>query len=282
MRSFFDQFPSVGYVCAHRGARSIAPENTHMALDKARQCGADLLEIDVQLSADGELVLFHDRTFERTTDIATLSEFSSRTSWDPTKLTFSELEQLDAGSWFLQADPFGTIASGEVSPNEFSLVKQQKIPLLRDVLNDCRQYNFPVNIEIKDQMGTSADGDIVGKVVDLIKATDTEQLVLVSSFNHDYLRQVKKLNPFLGTAALVENSHPEDLLDYLADLGVAAYHPDQQITDDVLIKQLKDLGIRVNLWTVNDLERAQYFIDAGATFICTDWPQRLVERGHSP
>ncbi len=281
MRSFFDRFPSAGYVCAHRGARSIAPENTHMALDIARQCGADLWEIDVQLSADGELIVFHDGTLERTTDIATHPKFSERHPWKLTEFTYDELKKLDAGSWFLNSDPFGTITSGEVLADDFSLIKRQKIPLLHNVLSECRQYDFPVNIEIKDQTGTPADERIVRQVVHLIEATETVHLVLLSSFNHRYLRQVKQIDPTLKTAALVEKKHPEDLQNYLAELGVAAYHPDSQITDSQLIRQVTSSGVRVNLWTVNDLIKAQYFMAAGATFICTDWPQRMVGFGHS-
>lgn len=281
MKSFFERFLGIGYICAHRGARSIAPENTRLALDKARNCGADLLEIDVQATADGELVLFHDHTLERTTDIVTRSEFSGRSPWNLAEFTYPELQGLDAGSWFLQSDPFGTIASGEVVTADFPVISRQQIPRLYDVLNDCRRYDFPVNIEIKDQTGTAADGTIVSQVLDLLKVTGTEHLVLLSSFNHEYLRQAKQLHPAIAIAALVEEKHPDNLVAYLDDLGVEAYHPDQLITDNVLIKQLTDLGIRVNLWTVNDLERAQYFIEAGATFICTDWPQSMSGDGHS-
>ncbi len=282
LKSFFERFSATGYICAHRGARSIAPENTRMALDKGRNCGADLLEIDVQATADGELVLFHDHTLERTTDIATCSKFSARTPWNLAEFTNSELQELDAGSWFLQSDPFGTVASGDVLSADFPVIRRQQIPRLHDVLIDCRENEFPVNLEIKDQTGTAADATIVNQILDLIKATGTEHLVLLSSFNHEYLRQAKQLHSAMAIAALVEEKHPDDLVAYLHDLDVDAYHPDQLITDSVLIKQLADLGIRVNLWTVNDLERAHYFIEAGATFICTDWPQSMSGGGHSP
>ncbi len=280
MNAFFDRFTGAGYVCAHRGARSIAPENTLLALEKSRHCNADLWEMDVQATADGELVLLHDHTLERTTDVVTHPEFSDRSPWNLAEFTYAEVQKLDAGSWFLQSDPFGTIVSGEVSPDDFPAIKVQRIPLLRDALNDCRKNDFPVNLEIKDQTGTAAEGTIVQNVLDLLKETNTEQLVLLSSFNHDYLRQTKWLNRNIATAALVE-THPENLLVYLRDLGVDAYHPDQTITDNSLIRQLSVAGMRVNLWTVNDLDRAQYFIDAGATFICTDWPQRMSGGGHS-
>ncbi len=274
--SFFDRFPAAGYICAHRGACSIAPENTLLALEKARLCGADLWETDVQVTADGELVLFHDHTLERTTDVLSQSVYSSRSPWNLTDFSLVELQQLNAGSWFLKTDPFGTIAAGDVARDDFSAIEAQQIPLLGDVLNACRENDFPVNLEIKDQAGTAADEIIVGKILSLLKTTRTEQLVLLSSFNHDYLRQVKLLNPAIATAALVEKKHPENLLDYLRDLGVDAYHPDHLITDAELITQLIAAGMRVNLWTVNGVERARYFSVAGATFICTDWPQRLI------
>ncbi len=280
MSSFFDRFPSTGYICAHRGACSIAPENTMLALEKSRDCGADLWETDIQVTADGELVLFHDDSLERTTDIAIHPEFSDRHPWNLVEFTYEELQKLDAGSWFLQSDPFETISKGEVSKDDFSAIRKQRIPLLREILNNCRKYDFPVNLEIKDQAGTAVDKIIIGQVLDLLKETDTAHLVLLSSFNHDYLRQMKRFNPTIATAALVKK-HPENLLVYLRDLGVDAYHPDQLITDNVLIRELTAAGIRVNLWTVNSLNRAQYFIKAGATFIYTDWPQRMVESGHS-
>ena len=281
MKPFFENFSGTGYVCAHRGARSIAPENTLLAFEKARFCGADLWEADVQATADGELVLFHDLTLERTTDVVTLPEFAERSPWALGDFTYAELQKLNAGSWFLESDPFGTIAAGEVPGEDSKSIRAQRIPLLRELLADCHNYDFPLNLEIKDQVGTAADRTVVAQVMELIKKTRTESLVLISSFNHDYLRQATQLNPTVATAALVEHNHPDSLLAYLRDLEVDAYHPDQLIADAALVQQLTSNGVRVNLWTVNDPEQARGFTAAGATFICTDWPQRLVDTSHS-
>jgi len=277
MNPFFKRFSATGYICAHRGARSIAPENTLLALEKSRRCGADLWETDVQVTADGALVLFHDRTLDRTTDIVTMPVFSDRRPWNLAEFTLAELQKLDAGSWFLQSDPFGEIASGSLSRADFPAIEKERIPLLRDVLDYCQQHDFPLNLEIKDQRGITADEIIVGKVLTELRQTGTEALVLISSFNHDYLRRIAQLNPALATAALVEKEHPDNLSAYLYDLGVDAYHPDQAITDASLIRELTAKGMRVNLWTVNDIDQVKYFVAAGATFICTDWPQRMVE-----
>ena len=281
MSAFFARFSGSGYVCAHRGARSIAPENTLMALEQARQCGADLWETDIQLTSDGVPVIFHDDTLERTTDIAAVEEFRGRSPWRLADFSCEELQRLDAGSWFLTADPFGTLASGELGEADAPRIRTQKIPRLNEVLHYCRRHDFPVNLEIKDQSACVRDDVVVTTVMDQVNESGIGNLVLVSSFNHDYLRLIKQLNPEIATAALVEYRHPDNLINYLKDLAVEAYHPDHQLTDAALIRQLTASGIRTNLWTVNDVERARYFIEAGATFICSDWPQRLVGGSHA-
>jgi len=277
MNTFFQRFNNSGYICAHRGARSIAPENTQLALAKACQLGADLWETDVQLTRDGVPVIFHDRTLARTTNVAALAQFRARSPWYVRDFSYAELQMLNAGSWFIQQDPFGTIASGEVSTADCNVINRQKIPALSEVLRYCRQRDFPVNLEIKDHADSAADKLIVNAVLQQISAHATGNLVLVSSFNHEYLRQCQRSNYDIATAALAEYHHPEHLIAYLQELAVDAYHPEQQITDAALIQQLRAHGIRTNLWTVNDVERAQYFTAAGATFICSEWPQRLVD-----
>ncbi len=278
MSSFFYNLPSVGCVCAHRGARSLAPENTLLALARARECGAALWETDVQLTADGKAVLFHDRLLGRTTNAAELDAFVSFAPWALADFTLEQLSRLDAGSWFLRDDPFGTVADGVVRETEHAEIHRQKVPLLDDALEYSRRHRFPVNLELKDQSGTPAELDLVPVVLEAVARFGVGDLVLISSFNHDYLRQVHNLNPQLATAALAEGSHPENLLPYLRGLGVVAYHPDQQIVETGLIHELDMAGFRVNLWTVNDVARARELVVAGATFICTDWPQKMVGR----
>lgn len=115
---YFDNLPKGGFVCAHRGACSIAPENTLPAMRKAKECGVHSWETDVRMSKDGELIIFHYPTLESATDISTCKTFKDRTPWSVNQFTAAGLRELDAGSWFLTDDPFGTIASGEVSPQD--------------------------------------------------------------------------------------------------------------------------------------------------------------------
>ncbi|HFD40915.1 MAG TPA: glycerophosphodiester phosphodiesterase, partial [Anaerolineae bacterium] len=88
---------------AHRGARSLAPENTLVAARKALAVGADLWETDVAVTADGELILFHDDSLVRTTDAE--RRFPDRAPWTFTTFSLAEIRSLDAGSWFVETDP---------------------------------------------------------------------------------------------------------------------------------------------------------------------------------
>ena len=272
---FFDHLPQKGLICAHRGARSIAPENTLLAMRKARECGAPCWETDVRMSKDGELVIFHDDTLERTTDITSHQAFQNLADYHVNQFSVDELRQLDAGSWFLADDPFGTVASGEVKGNENEDIQAQQIPLLREVLDFTKLHSFPVNVEIKDLKTPSGDVHIVDKVVDMLRETETMDLVLLSSFRHEYLYRARELSPEIAIAVIARKQHPSNLIQYLKRFQANAYHPDKAICDDELIIELQDAGFRVTSWTVNGMERAQEMRRIGAG-VLTDWPQLLT------
>ncbi len=273
---FFDLIPTTGFICAHRGARSIAPENTILALEKAYRAGAHAWETDIRRSADGELVIFHDYTLERTSDVKSRAEFLKRQPWRTSEFTFAELKRLDVGSWFLEDDPFGTVAKGEISEEEFTAIRHQKIPRLADVLHFSATHHFPVNLEIKDQQTPVGDVAIVDQVLDLIEKTNTRELVLLSSFRHEYLYRIRKKDPEIPVAVLSRINHPANLIHYLKTLSATAYHPDYEITDPALINHLQQEGFRVNLWTVNTRRDAEKFLQSGAGII-TDWPQAFAK-----
>jgi glycerophosphoryl diester phosphodiesterase len=87
--------------------------------------------------------------------------------------------------------------------------------------------------------------------------------------------------PHLPTAALTEFHHPENLLDYLKDLQVDAYHPAEYMVDAALVSLLNRHGIRLNTWTVNDQQRFAQLAQMGVSFVCSDWPQRMVAQGQT-
>jgi glycerophosphoryl diester phosphodiesterase len=275
---FFDHLPGAGYVCAHRGARALAPENTLLAAELGLDLGADFWEMDVRMTADGALVVYHDETLSRTTDVAARPEFAHRTPWAVRDFTLGELRRLDAGSWFLSEDPFGTLARGELRPGTAERIRGQRIPTLEEALAFTRRHALPMNLEIKDRKRAPGDSSIVEAVLRQIREADAEGLVLVSSFNHEYLAAMRRLAPDMPLAALVKGRHPEDLVEYLTKLGVAAYHPDKNMVDAELVSRLAGHGVRVTPYTVNDMDRAVSLIDAGCFGIITDFTHTLRQR----
>lgn len=261
-------------IVAHRGARSVAPENTLLSAQRAYDFQADQWELDVQLSKDGELVVIHDPNFMLTSNAEQV--FPIRFFWKVKNFTLEEIKLLDAGSWFLKKDPFGEIKNGNVTAAEQERMVNEPFPTLREALQFTKDKDLSVNVEIKDVSDTPGDADIVQKTVALINEMDMQEHVIISSFNLDYLVLVKQINPELKTAALVKEM--DDPIKLLQDTGADAINPSyDSIKDTSIIKTLRDAGYDVYVWTVNDEATMMTLINAGVSGIITDYPQRMFE-----
>ena len=257
---------------AHRGARSVSPENTLLAAQKAWELGADLWELDVALTVDGEMVVIHDSTLNRTSNAADL--FPERVPWDVDKFTLQELKALDFGSWFLKTDPFGQIAVERISLADQNSFRNASIPTLREALKFTKEHDWQVNVELKDQTGGNGEAHFVEGAVALIKEINLEDSVLISSFNHAYLVRVKKADPAIATAALVDQA-VADPVTLLEKLDAKAYHPSILASNPDHFLALRNAGKDINVWTVNDEAAMKHLVAMGATGIITDFPQRL-------
>jgi glycerophosphoryl diester phosphodiesterase len=254
---------------AHRGARSLAPENTLAAARKALAIGADLWETDVLVTADGQLILMHDDTLERTTDVA--SRFPDRAPWAVTTFTLSEIETLAPGTHFIEHDPFGTIAAGAVSPGDQVGYLCEQVPTLAQALIFTQEMDWRINLELKEIPTPMESFPIVERVIDLINelAIDHER-VIISSFNHTWLRRVRQLDPRLAVQALV-GPLPQDPTPEFQ-----VYNAWEQAVDEAAVRAAVQDGLSVNLYTVNEVDAMRRFIDAGVSGLFTDYPQRLV------
>lgn len=263
-------------VIAHRGARSIEPENTLLAAQKAYDLGADMWELDVAMTRDDQLVVIHDDTVKRTSNA--VAYYPTKSPWNVRTFTLEELRKLDFGSWFIEKDPFKTIKDGIVSKEEQEKMRNITIPTLEEALSLTKSLNWRVNVEIKD-LSASPDDDaaVVEKVVALIEKLDMVDDVIVSSFKHDYLVQVKKINPKIVTAALVEQGF-NDPVALLQKLNAQAYNPGiSGLYDWSTIRQVREAGFDVFVWTVNDEETMRNLVDAGVSGIFTDFPQLGIQ-----
>ncbi|NTW36489.1 MAG: UDP-glucose 4-epimerase GalE [Syntrophobacteraceae bacterium] len=168
----------------------------------------------------------------------------------------------------------GTVRAGALSPAETKSYRGAAAPTLRQALRFTRDHNWHVNMEIKDLQDTPGNPQVVHKVAALLEELDMVDRVLVSSFNHRYLKEVCDRNPRIATGALVSKSHP-DPESLLHELGAQAYHPSVTAIRRREITRLRKKGFQVNVWTVNDPGVMRSLIRVGASGIFTDYPQLL-------
>lgn len=249
---FLELLSQTGLIAAHRGARSLAPENTLAAFKKSiGRC--DFIEIDVQLSEDGVAIVMHDDTLERTTNIAKIDIFKSRKPYRVCDFTIDALRELDYGNWFYKDENY-----------------KEPLLTLRDALEFIKENNIFLNIEIKDMHGIFSDEEVVDTVVKEIEDMDVANSVLVSSFRHEYLKISKKKAPTILTAALVEDKHPDSLIKYLNELQVNGYNLNNELVDKQTVDMLREAGFFVGVYTVNNLKRAKELFSIGVNCIFSD------------
>ena len=234
-------------IIAHRGFSGRAPENTLAAIREAIGVGADMAEIDVTLSSDGEIVVIHDETLQRTTD-----------GFGPVaERTLRELKDLDAGSWF--SPRFG----GE------------PIPTLEEVLAAVKG-RILLNIEIKSE---AVERGIAAKVVETVQRLEMRDQVVISSFAPTALEQVRDLAPDFDTAALYKPEFHQglDAVDIVEDLGATAFNIKRQRLTSKMLKRCGENGVPIGIYTVNKKRHMRRMIRKGVAAIFTDYPDRGIE-----
>ncbi len=233
---------------AHRGASAAAPANTLAAFRLAAEMGADGVELDAQLSRDGEVVVIHDFRVDGTTD----GQGAVRDA------TLAQLKSLDAGRWF---DP---VFAGE------------RIPTLQEVF-DAIGHRLLVNVEIKSLPGRSRG--LEAEVLRLVEDNNLVHRVIVSSFNPLSLRKTKQLNPNIPTALLYAPRQP--LLLRRAWLGPIAphefRHPHHSMVNERFMDWARQKNYRVNTWTVNEPDEMHRLLALGVDGIITDRPDLLAK-----
>lgn len=229
---------------AHRGASAHAPENTLSAFELALQHGADGIELDTKLTADGVPVVIHDQTVDRTTGA------TGRVG----QLTLKELRALDAGSFFDIA------------------FRGEKIPTLEQVFEAVGQRTI-INVELTNY--ASPKDDLPEKVAALVQKYHLEERILVSSFNPAALRRIHRILPtmLLGLLALpgLPGFFHRSMGSWLTPHG--AIHPEKGDVTPGLVASAHRRGRRVHVWTVNDPGDMQRLCSLGVDGFFTDDPR---------
>lgn len=227
-------------IIGHRGIPHIAPENTMASFTAAVAAGADGLETDVQMTSDGELVLIHDETLDRTTNGTGLV----------VQHTLRELKALDAGSRFHET------------------YKNERIPTLREFLEYVSKRELLINIEIKS--GVVLYPGIEKKLIDMLHEYNMGQNVILSSFNHYSLLTCKELDPSIKTGILYMCGMVNPWV-YAKSIGADALHPLFYSVRPETIGGMRDSGLLINPYTVDSPSDMKNMISLGVTGIITNY-----------
>lgn len=225
---------------AHRGASGIAPENTLAAFKEAIEIGVDAVELDLQGTADGQVVVIHDGSLDRTTDQSGQIKDTS----------LQTIKQADAGSWF---DP------------KFA---GESVPTLTEALVSIAD-NAIALLEIKDVSLTES-------VVRIVQKMDMVEQSVIISFNSSAIQTVRSLEPRLPTGYIIgskKNIQPIQLCQQLGLLGSNLLNVDHSLVTEDFIYEIRRRGITLWCWTVDDIDRMRELEDLGIQGITSNRPE---------
>jgi glycerophosphoryl diester phosphodiesterase len=224
------------FLCiGHRGARGHEPENTILSVEKAIRLGASWVEVDVQF-VDGHLMVFHDDRLERTTDGTGLIR---EKTWD-------YLRSLDAG-------------------------KGQRIPTLKEIFTTLKG-RAGLNIELK---GSHTSEPVTRSIQEQLLQGWRYEDILVSSFDHHRLLNVKRLDPQVQTGALI-TAISADTAAFAQTLGCYSIHPSIEIVHKGFVDDAHHRGLKVFVYTVNEIEDMARMQFMGVDGVFTDYPERCI------
>ena len=257
-------------IWAHRGARSVAPENTLAAAQAAVDQYSDGWEMDVRMTADGKLVMLHDLDLSRTTNIAEVDTDTPEALHPVTDFTLEKLRELSFGSWFSKSDPFGQIEAGNVDTAMLEHFATERVATLEQVLEFSSKNALSLNIEIKNMRGYR-ENTIVDEVATLLSGPDWGIDIIISSFELEYLKIFRALCPQVPVGYLVEHVTSK-VIDNAVGIGAKAIHPNHEHLEENHVRKALEKGLDVNIYTLNDPEEAVRFMEMGVTGIITDFP----------
>lgn len=220
----------------HRGAKAHVAENTLASFQQALNLGADGIELDVHVSADGELVVIHDFTVDRTTN----------GTGEVHKLTLTEMKHLKVE---------GT----------------HTIPTLDEVMDAVRKKCF-INIEMKGRHTAQPVADFVERYVNEKGYSYAD--FIVSSFQREELQNISSINSNVRLGILTQAS-VKQAMQWAEEFSAKAIHPHFSLLTESNVKKAKDAGFKIYTWTVNDQEDIDRVKAYGVDGIISDYPERL-------
>jgi glycerophosphoryl diester phosphodiesterase len=243
-------------VIAHRGSSGAAPENTIAAVKLAIAHRSDVVENDIQRTKDGELVIMHDTTLARTTDVEQV--FPDRAPWNVRDFTLAEIKRLDAGSWFAA---------------EF---KGERVPTLAEWVNavgrNAGMLLEPKAPELYPGIETELDKEL--RSLPVFEQALKRGRVVVQSFNHPWLRAYKDLAPDVPVG-LLYGTKPTEADIAAASTWAQQVNPALGAIDQATVDQVHARRMEIHVWTVNAGQDMRRAINWKVDGVITNYPQVL-------
>jgi glycerophosphoryl diester phosphodiesterase len=252
-------------VVAHRGSSLSAAEHTLGAYVRALDDGADALECDVRLTADGHLVCVHDRTLRRTANARGVVS----------TMQLAQLDELDFATW---KNPWRDL--DDEAPDLD--VEHRKVLTLRRLLEAVRDYDRPIDLAVETKHPTRYAGLVERRLVELLAEhgwTGADSPVRVMSFSWVALTRVRRLAPDLERVLLIERQHSwrvtKELVteDWIAGPGIDLLRENPRVAH-----RLRKQGRRLHVWTVNTPEDLELCLEHGVEAVITDDPGSILRR----
>jgi glycerophosphoryl diester phosphodiesterase len=228
---------------AHRGASGLAPEHTRAAFERALDYAVDMIELDVQLSRDGELVVIHDLDLQRTT-----TGHGAVRQHD-----FAVLKSLDAGSWFAR---------------EFAGERVLGLAEVIEVVGTRARLNVEIKAAAVDWPA------LMPRLVDTLRVHDILEQTILSAFEPTALAAVREQTPQarVGLLWLPELGEIWPLLD---TLDARSLHLHWTLVSEEVVQHAHSRGVDVLAWTVNDVDTMRALVRMGVDGIMSDFPDRF-------
>ncbi len=235
------------FIAAHRGSSGTAPENTLAAYREAVAAGADIVEADVQLTADGKVIAFHDKHLSRT----------SNGTGKVDETDYDNLKDTDAGSWF--------------GPD----FKNERIPLLHDVINVIRDKTY-LNIEVKNIVGDNLS-DNIKRIIEIIYEEEYQDYTVLSSFYYDTLQLIKKYYPVFPLLAIRIPRDKRLPSQILSEIGCDAFICAKDELDDEIVADIIDNNIYTAVYSIDTKEDFERAIKLPVKAFVTNYPARIKQ-----
>lgn len=229
-------------ICAHRGMLKQKTENTISSFKEAMKYDIDSIELDVHLTKDNKLVVFHDFTLERMCDI---NEYIG-------ELTYDEIKKIKINN-------------------------EDNIPLFEEVLDLFTDTDINLNVELKSS--SYLYNDIEHKTVNMIKDYNMEDYTIFSSFDHRALKNIKEIDKTLKVGALYEGFF-ENIINYAKENSFDAIHPQFLCIDENIMDKARECNIEVNCYTINTLREYNYIKNLKVDTIITNIADKILNEGN--